>query len=61
MIRLIAGPRNVKYKVYFVRSQCDQWDTDHKRSIDEEVMADYEVLKLYGVKDPVILKSSAKI
>ena len=44
-----------------MRSQCDQWDTDHKKSIDEEVMSDYEVLKSYGVKDPTILKSSSKV
>jgi hypothetical protein len=59
MVKLICLPQNRRYKVYFVRSQCDQWNNNHQKSIDEEILSDYKILEEYGVKDSIILRSSA--
>ena len=44
----------------FVRTACDEWTSQHGKTVDEEVATDYKILESFGVKKPRILRSSAK-
>jgi hypothetical protein len=45
---------------YAVRTHCDKWENNHKKTIEQEVETDKKLLEKWGLKTQVLATSSKK-